>query len=271
MKTYYTSPTSLGYEVSMTTLHPVTHANLTLPGIRHAFFTRQGGVSTGIFASLNAGMGSTDNIENVTENRLRMAQYMGVEQYELLTCYQIHSAYVEPLQERWECERPEADAMVTSSKGIALGILTADCAPVLFADAEARVVGAAHAGWKGAFTGVLENTIDEMEKQGASRANIRAVIGPCIGPESYEVGDEFVARFTDTDISLGYFFTPNRPGHALFDLPSFVLHRLGNAGIEAEWCGIDTLTDEERFFSYRRKTLRNELDYGRQVSAICLI
>lgn len=252
-------------------LKPLTHPALGLPGIRHAFFTRQGGVSGGVFDSLNAGLGSTDDSDHVTENRRRMAHYMGVGQYDLLTCYQTHSAYVENLRQRWECERPEADAMVTSAPGIALGILTADCAPVLFADAEARVIGAAHAGWKGAFTGVLENTVAEMEKLGASRDRIKAVIGPCIGPESYEVSDAFVTRFTDSDIGLGFFFTPNRPGHALFDLPAYVLYRLGNAGVEAEWCGHDTLPDEARFFSYRRKTLRNEPDYGRQVSAIALV
>lgn len=251
-------------------LHPITHPSLNQPSIRHGFFTREGGVSTGIFASLNVGMGSSDDIENVIENRARIATHLGVEERLLLTCYQVHSAEVVTLHERWECERPEADAMVTATPGIALGILTADCAPILFADADAGVIGAAHAGWKGAFTGIVENTIAAMEALGATRKAMRAVIGACIAPQSYEVGDEFVARFREADASYMRFFGEGRQGHAFFDLPGFVLFRLQEAGVKGEWVGCDTLPDAQRFFSYRRKTIHGEPDYGRQISAIAL-
>lgn len=248
-------------------LAPVTTSALAREGIRHGFFTREGGVSEGIYASLNLGKGSSDAPTYVTENRARVAAYMGTDEANLLSCHQIHSPDVVTVNGPWQGARPEADAMVTDRKGVALGILTADCAPILFADADAGVIGAAHAGWKGAFSGVIGNTVAAMEALGASRGSIIAAIGPCIGPASYEVSDAFAAHFGQENAC---FFRAGRQGHAYFDLPAYVLHRLENAGIRAIWCGLDTLEDEARFFSYRRKTLRNEPDYGRQISAICL-
>ncbi len=249
-------------------MQPITHPALANDGISHGFFTREGGVSEGIYASLNCGPGSNDAPDNVTENRTRIARWFGPEAA-LNTCYQIHSATVVTLDTALTT-KPEADAMVTKTPDLVLGILTADCAPVLFADAKAKVIGAAHAGWKGAFTDIVENTVSAMEALGANRTDITAVIGPCIGPESYEVGEEFVAHFIAEDNEFKRFFREGRVGHAWFDLPAFVLSRCEKAGIQAEWCGADTLPDERRFFSYRRKTLRGEPDYGRQISAICL-
>lgn len=247
-------------------LAPITHDTLSHPRLRHGFFTREGGVSEGIFRSLNVGLGSSDAPEHVAANRGRIIRHLEV--HGLRTCYQIHSALVVTIDSDGPYERTEADAMVTNQPGIALGILTADCAPVLFADAQGGVIGAAHAGWKGALGGVLKNTVDAMERLGASRTRIQAVIGPCIGPESYEVGDEFLEHFGPGNTA---FFTPGRPGHAFFDLPGYVQNRLEKLGISAMWCGYDTLPDEARFFSYRRKTLRAEPDYGRQLSAIALM
>lgn len=248
-------------------MQPITHTMLSQ--LRHGFFTRVGGVSEGIFASLNVGLGSSDVPERVTENRARVAAYFDAAPEALMTCYQVHSPDVVTVTKA-TLERKEADAMVTNERGIVLGILTADCASVLFADSTAGVIGAAHAGWKGALCGVCENTIAAMEALGATRENIRAVVGPCIGPESYEVGAEFVARFRDVDATYERFFTQNREGHALFDLPNFVLHRLSEAGVHSAWCGEETLANAEKFFSYRRKTLASEPDYGRQISAIML-
>ena len=244
----------------------------SLAGLRHAFFTRDGGVSKGIYAGLNGGIGSDDDPADVAENRKRMAEAIGVEADHFLTVHQIHSPDVAVATAPWATEsRPRADAMVTATPGIALGVTTADCGPVLFADPKARVIGGAHAGWKGAFTGVLENTIAEMEKLGARRDDITVAIGPLIRQPSYEVGAEFVARFTDTDPALASFFIPSsREGHSMFDLGGFIRMRLERAGItRIDDTGIDTYPDEQ-LFSYRRTVHRKEPDYGRQIHAIVL-
>jgi YfiH family protein len=243
-----------------------------LPGIRHAFFTREGGVSDGLYATLNGGQGSDDNPENVAENRARMAARLGVPPDRFITAYQIHSSDVIVATEPWTSEtRPRADAIVTRVPDLAIGISTADCGPVLFADPEARVVGAAHAGWKGALTGVLEATIVAMEKLGGARARIKAAIGPMIRQPCYEVGPEFVARFRSEDTESDRFFAPaGRDGHAMFDLSGYVGARLERAGIAGvEDLRVCTYADA-RFFSYRRTTHRAEPDYGRHINAITL-
>ncbi len=246
--------------------------SLLSSNIRHAFFTREGGVSSGIYDSLNGGLGSNDAPENVTENRARMARALGVAPTHFISCYQIHSPDVMTVTEPWTRENtPRADAIVTKTPGIAIGVGAADCGPILFADGEAGVIGAAHAGWKGALTGVTDSTIAAMEKIGAQRSRIRAAIGPLIRQSSYEVGPEFVRRFTDTDESYAQFFVNSaRAGHAMFDLPGFIKARLERAGIAGvEDLGLDTYADE-RFFSYRRTTHRGEPDYGRHIHAIAL-
>ncbi|MCD6035866.1 MAG: hypothetical protein K0R63_1607 [Rickettsiales bacterium] len=243
-------------------------------GVRHGFFTRQGGVSEGIYASLNAGAGSNDNQIHVRENKKRIAESLGVPALQLCTLYQIHSPTVWEVTEPFEEERrPEADAMVTTTKGIALGILTADCVPVLFSCSRRSVIGAAHAGWKGAVSGVLENTVQAMERLGAKRNSIHATVGPCIHQESYEVGGEFIERLMDMDLQNERFFIPSdKPDHAMFDLPGYVLARLKGMGLHSvNQIPYDTCKEEAMFFSYRRKTLREETDYGRQVSAIVLV
>ncbi|NNM73517.1 peptidoglycan editing factor PgeF [Enterovirga aerilata] len=245
-----------------------------LPGIRHAFFTREGGASAGIYASLNGGVGSADDPRAVAENRARMAAALGVAPDRLVSLHQIHSADIVTVEKPWRPEeRPKADGMATRTPGIAIAVASADCGPVLFADAEAGVVGAAHSGWKGAFTGVLEATVARMEELGASRARIVAVLGPTIGPQAYEVGPEFAARFVEADGSYRRFFRPSgREGHAYFDLPAFILHRLEAAAIgKAASLGLCTYTDGTRFYSYRRATHRGEPDYGRLISAIALV
>jgi YfiH family protein len=243
-----------------------------LPNIRHAFFTRAGGVSDGIYASLNGGLGSKDAPNKVAENRARMAAALGVAPARFLTCYQIHSPNVVIAATPWgRAATPEADAIVTREPGLAVGVLTADCGPVLFADAEAGVVGAAHSGWKGALGGVLEATIVAMETLGAKRARIRAAMGPLIRQENYEVGPEFVARFTADDAANAQYFAPSpKAGHAMFDLPAYVAARLGRAGVALEDLKLCTYADPARFFSYRRTTHRAEPDYGRHVNAIVL-
>lgn len=243
-----------------------------LPRLRHAFFTRDGGVSKGIYAGLNGGIGSNDDPADVAENRKRMAAAMGVDVGHFLTAHQIHSPDVAVATKPWDLEsRPRVDAMVTATPGLALGVTTADCGPILFADSKARVIGVAHAGWKGAFTGVLENTIDAMEKLGANRADITVAIGPLIRQPSYEVGAEFVERFTAADQDFARFFIPSsREGHAMFDLAGFIRMRLARAGIaRIDDTGIDTYPDEQ-LFSYRRTVHRKEPDYGRQIHAIVL-
>lgn len=240
-------------------------------GIRHGFFTRAGGVSEGLYRSLNTGVGSRDDPARVRENRSRVARWMGVPDTHLNTLYQIHSADVVTVREPFSGERPEADAMVTDRPGIALGSLAADCGPVLFADAGTRVIGAAHAGWKGALTGVLEATIEAMEKLGARRENIVAVLGPSISQANYEVGPEFQERFAQADAANSVYFNPSgKSGHFLFDLNGYTVDRLLKAGVMAEMIGRCTYAEEDLFFSYRRATHRNEPDYGRQISAIVL-
>ena len=242
-----------------------------IPGLRHAFFTREGGVSGGIYEGLNGGLGSNDDPANVAENRRRMAEQMGVAPERLLSAHQIHSPDVVVATGPWQGDKPRADALVTSTEGIAIGVTAADCGPILFADAAARVIGAAHAGWKGALTGVLESTIEAMEKLGADRSGIVAAIGPLIRQHSYEVGGEFVERFLDADAENAVFFIPSvRSGHAMFDLAGFIRMRLENAGVlMIDDIGVDTYSDE-RFYSYRRSVHRGEPDYGRHVHAIVL-
>ncbi len=240
-------------------------------GIRHGYFTRQGGVSSGIYGGLNIGTGSADDPELVRENRGRVARWMGVGADRLLTCYQIHSPDVVVATGPFDGERPKADALVTDRPGIALGASTADCGPVLFADGEAGVVGAAHAGWKGAFTGVLENTVSAMETLGAKRERIVAVLGPSISQPNYEVGPEFVERFVAADAGNHIWFrSSSRENHALFDLNGYTVDRLRKAGVEADMLGRCTYAEENLFYSYRRTTHRREPDYGRLISAIAI-
>jgi YfiH family protein len=243
-----------------------------IPGIRHAFFTREGGVSDGVYDSLNGGLGSNDEPARVAENRRRMAEQLGVAPSHLLSVHQIHSPDAVVATGPWDGPvRPKADAIVTRNEGLAIGVTTADCGPILFVDPKARVIGAAHAGWKGALTGVLESTIDAMEKLGADRSGMVAAIGPLIRQPSYEVGHEFVERFIEADAENALFFLPaERNGHAMFDLAGFIRMRLENAGVlMIDDLGIDTYADE-RFYSYRRSVHRREPDYGRLVHAIAL-
>ena len=237
---------------------------------RHGFFTRKGGASSGIFAGLNCGEGSSDQAEVVAINRARVADAMDVPVASLLTVNQVHSPDVVTVTGPLE-GRPRADAMVTATSGYALAVLTADCQPVLFADAKAGVIGAAHAGWRGAFGGVLEATIDAMVALGARRAEISAAIGPCISQRAYEVGPEFFDTFRDETPDYARFFTHGSGDRLLFDLPGFGLHRLRAAGIgQAEWVGHCTYSDSDRFYSFRRTTHAAEADYGRLISAIRL-
>jgi len=248
--------------------------SLALPGIRHAFFTRQGGVSGGLYASLNGGIGSRDSVANVAENRARMAAALAVEPNRLLTAHQVHSPHVVVAEASWTLQtRPRADAIVTRAPGLAVGVTTADCGPILFADVEAGVVGAAHAGWRGALTGIVEATADAMERLGARRAAIRAALGPMIRQKNYEVGPDLIARFAAEDALSDRFFLPaSRTGHALFDLPGYIAARLGRAGIRrVEDVGLCTYADPARFFSFRRSVHRAEVDYGRHVNAIALL
>jgi polyphenol oxidase len=245
----------------------------SLPGIRHAFFTRRGGVSGGIYESLNGGVGSRDVAAHVAENRALMADALGVRHDHFLSLYQIHSPDVVTVEQPWAPDaRPRADALVTRTPGIAVGVSTADCGPILFADAGARVVGAAHAGWRGAFTGVIEATIAAMEKLGAARANIVAATGPMIRQANYEVGPEFVERFRADSATNQRFFTPSaNSGHAMFDLAGYIMARLAAAGIRnIEDIGRCTYADADTFYSYRRSVHRNEADYGRHINAIAL-
>ena len=247
-----------------------------IPGLRHAFFTRDGGVSDGIYrglnGGLNGGLGSRDDPANVLENRRRMAEQMGVSPEHFLNLHQVHSPDTVVATGPWQGpSRPKADAIVTRTEGLAISVTAADCGPVLFVDPNARVIGAAHAGWKGALTGILESTIDAMEKLGAERNNLVAAIGPLIRQQSYEVGGEFVERFIDADADNAMFFLPAaREGLAMFDLAGFIRMRLENAGVlMIDDLGLDTYSDE-RFYSYRRSVHRKEPDYGRHVHAIVL-
>jgi len=243
-----------------------------IPGLRHAFFTRDGGVSSGIYAGLNGGLGSNDDPQNVAENRRRMAERMGVTPHHFLSAHQIHSPDAVIASGPWAgASRPRADAIVTRTEGIAIGVTAADCGPILLADPNARVIGAAHAGWKGALTGILESTIEAMEMLGAERGGMVAAIGPMIRQQSYEVGSEFVERFIDAEADHAVFFMPStREGHSMFDLAGFIRMRLENAGVlMIDDVGADTYSDE-RFYSYRRSVHRKEPDYGRHVHAIAL-
>ena len=244
------------------------------PGITHAFFMRQGGVSEGQFASLNCGWKSGDDVRRVAENRSRIAAVMRVTPERLLTCYQIHSANVMSVTGPWNpAERPEADAMVTDRPGLALGILTADCVPMLFADPVARVIGAAHAGWRGTLGGVVENTVAAMRKLGARPDHIVAALGPCIWQENYEVGPEFPAPFLEQDAAHRRFFIPaSRAEHHLFDLPGLVAAKLAAAGIaHIAASPADTFTHHEQYYSYRRNTLQSVKGTGSLMSAIALL
>jgi YfiH family protein len=242
-----------------------------IPGLRHAFFTREGGVSGGIYEGLNGGLGSNDDAAHVAENRRRMAEQMGVAPVRFLSLHQIHSPDAVIATGPWPGAKPRADALVTCTEGLAIGVTAADCGPILFVDPTARVIGAAHAGWKGALTGVIESTVDAMEELGAARGGIVAAIGPLIRQHSYEVGGEFVERFLDADAShAGYFIPSDRTGHSMFDLAGFIRMRLENAGVlMIDDIGVDTYSDE-RFYSYRRSVHRKETDYGRHVHAIAL-
>jgi YfiH family protein len=245
--------------------------NAAKDGIRHGFFTRVGGVSQGLYKGLNTGVGSNDDPEKVAENRRRVAAWMGVGRESLLSVYQIHSPDVIVVRKAFSPPRPKADALVTDRSGLAIGASAADCGPVLFADPEGHVIGAAHAGWKGALTGVLENTITAMEGLGAKRERIIAVLGPSISQKNYEVGPEFVERFVAADRDNDRYFMPSgKPGHALFDLNLYTVDRLARAGVEASQLGRCTYAEEDMFYSYRRATHRKEADYGRLISAIAL-
>lgn len=243
-----------------------------IPGLRHAFFTRHGGVSGGIYESLNGGLGSHDDPANVAENRRRMAEQMGVTPAHFLSPWQIHSPDAVVVSGPGDnTSRPRGDALVTRAEGVAIGVTAADCGPILFADPNARVIGAAHAGWKGALTGIVESTVEAMLKLGAERTGIVAAIGPLIRQHSYEVGAEFVERFITADAENTLFFVPAaREGHAMFDLAGFIRMRLENAGVlMIDDIGLDTYSDD-RLYSYRRSVHRNEPDYGRHVHAIAL-
>ncbi len=242
-----------------------------LAGVAHGFFTRRGGVSEGVYRSLNGGIGSNDDRDRVAENRRRMAAHLGVNH--LLIAYQVHSADALVVDKPFPADaRPRCDGLVTKTRGFGLGVTGADCGIVLLADAERQVIAAVHAGWKGALGGILEATLLQMEKLGARRHAIAAALGPTIGPKSYEVGEEFFERFVGVAKDYAEFFMPAaRAGHFHFDLPGFIGVRLAKAGIaHFEDLGIDTYADEARCFSYRRSVHRSEPDYGRLVAAIAL-
>jgi YfiH family protein len=246
---------------------------LSLPGISHAFFTREGGVSGGLYASLNGGVGSRDDAGLVAENRARMAAVLKVAPDCLLSAYQVHSPDVVVAQAPWPGHaRPRADAIVSRTAGLAIGVSTADCGPILLADPDAHVIGAAHAGWRGALGGVVEATVAAMERLGAAREHIRAALGPMIRQDSYEVGPDLIARFAAEDEGSERFFRPAaRDGHAHFDLGGYIAARLARAGVrQIEDLGLCTYAEPARFFSFRRTTHRGEADYGRHINAIAL-
>lgn len=247
-----------------------SHELLDHPAIAHGFFGREGGVSAGLYAGLNCGLGSHDNKTHVAENRARVAHAFDAAPEHLCTLYQVHSPRAVIVHEAITGTPPEADALVTNVKGLVLGILTADCAPILLADVDAGVVAAAHAGWKGAVGGVVESTVMAMEKLGATRASITATIGPCIAQGSYEVGPEFIERFSAVDAAQ-FFVKSSRAGFHRFDLAAFVAQTLRASGLQRVGViAMDTVSDPEQFFSYRRATLNAEPDYGRQISCIGL-
>lgn len=256
----------------MSDLQPIQSALLAEAGVRHGFFSRRGGVSQGLYASLNVGRGSGDDPAAVAENRRRAAKVFDVGPEALNVCYQIHSARALVADRPWGDERPQADAVVTATPGLVCGALAADCAPVLLADVEARVVACAHAGWKGALGGVVEAAVAAMAGLGARPGRIVAAVGPCIAQPSYEVGLEFLEAFTAEDADAGRFFAAGAAADKRqFDLPAYVLARLARAGVgRAEWLGHDTCAEEALFFSNRRAFKRGEGDYGRLLSAISL-
>jgi YfiH family protein len=263
----------------MTTTLPGLITDPTLAdfaGVRHAFFTRQGGVSQGVYGSLNMGYGSDDDREAITENRRLAMAALGLPPGALNTVYQVHGTDVEIADRNWDpTDAPRADAMVTDRPGIAIGILTADCVPVLFAGQAPdgrKIIGGAHAGWRGAVSGVLDSTVAAMEELGATRDTIRAAIGPCIGVKSYEVGPEFPKPFLDQDRNNARFFRPGiRKGHPMFNIAGYVENRLAALFVrQVGRIDADTCADEDRFFSYRRKTLTGEPDFGREMSAITI-
>lgn len=241
-------------------------------GIRHGFFTRQGGVSSGIYGSLNCGPGSGDSADNIRQNRALVAENLGVPPHHLLTLYQIHGPSAVVVDQPWKQTPPEADALVTGTPGLAVGVLTADCAPILFCDPHARVVAAAHAGWRGALSGIIDATISAMEGLGAKRARMVAAIGPAISQKAYEVATDYVERFVaEEPESAAFFVTDESSGEPHFDLPAYVFERLSGAGVGAVAdLGLCTYCDETRLFSYRRSQHHGESDYGRQISAIVL-
>ncbi len=239
--------------------------------VQHGFFGRVGGVSEGIYASLNAGPGSKDDPLAVEENRRRIAAAMGVAHHRLVSMYQAHTANARLVERPWAGRWPETDAIVTATPGLALAVLTADCAPILMADPEAGIIGAAHAGWKGALGGIIEAALERMEEAGAARARIQAAIGPCIQAQSYEIGPEFEARFAAEDSESGAFFHTAPSGRRHFDLPRYCLHRLARAGvIAAESLGRDTYAEADALFSHRRSVHAGEPDYGRNCAVIAL-
>ena len=251
----------------------LTAESLRLPGLAHGFFTRLGGVSHGVYASLNVGVGSRDAQDAVTENRARVAAALGVAPERLAVPYRIHSLDAVAISEPWPPDaRPRCDALVTATPGLALGVTGADCAMILFADQRAGVIGAAHAGWKGALAGVVEATVAAMERLGAERGNMVAALGPCIGHRSYEVGPEFVVAFDNAGEDTGCYFTPScRAGHSMFNLNAYIAERVARSGVgRFEDLRLDTYADERRFFSYRRATHRKEPDYGRLMSVIVM-
>jgi polyphenol oxidase len=251
----------------------ITAATLGLAGLRHGFFNRHGGVSDGPYATLNGGLGSRDHASSVAENRARMAEALGVKPQALLTAYQTHSPDVAIVDSPWLAEaRPRADAIVTRTPGLAIGVTTADCGPILLADPVARVIGAAHAGWRGALAGIVDATVTAMKSLGARPERIRAALGPMIRQQNYEVGHDLITRFAAEDVANGRFFAPGgRSGHALFDLAGYIRSRLSRAGIQqVEDLAFCTYGDPAQFYSFRRATHLSESDYGRHVSAIAL-
>ena len=257
----------------MTSAAFLSALTLQSAGVAHGFFTRRGGVSKGVYDSLNGGVGSRDAPEAVAENRARIALALGVAPMHLAVPYQVHSPDAVVLAEPWLPDaRPRCDGVATAAQGLALGVTGADCGMILFADAGAGVIGAAHAGWRGALNGIVEATVAAMETLGGSRRRTVAALGPCIAFASYEVGPEFVAAFAAAGEDTRRFFAASRrSGHSMFDLPAYIAERAARAGVaDFEDLGLDTYADEERFFSYRRAVHRSDADYGRLVSAIVL-
>lgn len=256
----------------MTPPTPITHPLLSAAGIAHGFFTREGGVSTGLYQGLNCGVGSSDDPAAVAENRRRIAERLSADLDHLNGCYQIHSAVARVAEGPWRGDRPEGDAVVTAEPGVLCSVLTADCAPVLLADPETRIVAAVHAGWKGALGGIVHSAVAAMEALGAEPRRLLAVVGPCIAQDSYEVGEDFQERFAHHDPGSDRFFRPGATAdRRQFDLPGFVLWRLQQAGVrQAVWTGHDTCADTDRFYSNRRAFQRGETDFGRLISVIRL-